>query len=730
MAKFLKISPSSLQKTFVLQQDQSDCGVACLLSLIKYYGGDTTLEKLRELSGTTKQGTTLLGLYQAANQSGFTAQGNEADLDALIAHKAPVILHVLMEDRLQHYVVCYGYIGEGFIIGDPAKGITAMTPEELESIWKSKACLTLSPNETFVEAKTRSENKKQWFLRLLKEDRRLISFSILLGLGIAILGMAMAVFSQKLIDDILPSKDLTKLITGIALVAFLLLVRVLFTALRDYFLIRQTKDFNNRIIDNFYSALLHLPKPFFDTRKIGELVARLNDTQRVQRVIRTVVGNVVINALVTLVSLGFLYYYSWQTGVIASISLPFYFLLIYSYNKPIIKAQKEVMQGYAFSESNYITSMQGIATIKNTNRQPIFKNLNQLIYGSYQDKVFHLGKINVRLSVFSGVFSVLFLMGILVYTCLQVYSGSMQLGELMAVLGIAGSLLPSVASLALITIPINEAKVAFDRMYEFAAMDKEGVGTMAIQSFEALEIKNLSFRFAGRSPLLKNVNLEVGRNQCVALVGESGSGKSTLGQILQKFYPFEGGQILVNNRFSLPEIDTEDWRRIIGVIPQEITIFRGNVITNILLGKEDAPENIISFCQEYGFEEFVNSLPQGYATILGEEGINLSGGQRQIIALMRVLYQKPQVLLLDEFTSAMDRRTERFVLDLLRKLKSEITIIFISHRLHSLPKIADTIYVLEKGTIAFSGTHGQLMQTENFYSDFWRDLYVQTRTIS
>ena len=157
-------------------------------------------------------------------------------------------------------------------------------------------------------------------------------------------------------------------------------------------------------------------------------MARLNDTQRVQRVISIVIGNVAINILVTIVSLGFLFYYSWQTGIIASVSLPFYFFLIYSFNKRIINAQKEVMQAYAFSESNYITSMQGIATIKNNNRRIIFQKINQLIYGNFQEKAFDLGKINVRLSVFSGVFSVLFLMGILVFTAIKVYNEIMQLG--------------------------------------------------------------------------------------------------------------------------------------------------------------------------------------------------------------------------------------------------------------------------------------------------------------
>ena len=423
-------------KTHTLQQDQSDCGIACLLSIIQYYKGIYSLEKLRELSGTTKQGTTLLGLYQASNQIGFTAEGNEADIQAIIDHKEPLILHVLIEERLQHYVVCYGYKNNKFIIGDPAKGIIHLTKEELEKIWKSKTCLTLTPNSNFVKSKSQKSDKKEWFFKLIKEDSKLISFSILLGSGIALLGMAMAIFSQKLIDNILPSRDFNKLITGVILVAFLLLIRVLFTALRDFFLIRQSKDFNNRIIDSFYTSLLHLPKPFFDTRKIGELVARLNDTQRVQRVISQIIGNTAINMLVTIVSLGFLFFYSWQTGLIASISLPFYFLLIYSFNKRIINAQKEMMQGYAFNESNYITSIQGIATIKNNNRQSIFQKINQFIYGNFQKKVFNLGKINVRLSIFSGIFSVLFLISILIYTSTQVYNEVMQLGELMAILGI------------------------------------------------------------------------------------------------------------------------------------------------------------------------------------------------------------------------------------------------------------------------------------------------------
>ncbi|HIP36718.1 MAG TPA: peptidase domain-containing ABC transporter [Crocinitomix sp.] len=711
-----------LNKTLVLQHDQSDCGVACLLSVIKYYEGNNSLEKLREISGTTKQGTTLLGLYQAANGLGFDASGNEADLQAVIDHKEPLILHVVIEERLQHYVVCYGFENNKFIIGDPAKGIAYYTKEELSKIWKSKTCLTLTPNKKFVKATETQKSKKEWFLKLLKKDQQLLVISVVFGIGVALLGMAMAIFSQKLIDDILPSQNTSKLITGIGLLGFLLLVRVAFSVLREFFLIKQSKDFNNRIIDTFYTSLLHLPKPFFDTRKIGELVARLNDTARVQRVIKLIASSFVIDILVTLVSFGFLFYYSWQVGVIALISLPIYFLIIYSFNKKIITAQKEVMQSYAFNESNYITSMQGIATIKNFNRQPLFQKVNQLVYGNFQNKIFSLGKINIKLSLLSGIAGVTFLIAILGYTSNMVYNEIMTLGELMAVLGIAGSLLPSITNLALIAIPINEAKIAFNRMFEFASIEKENQGTTEITNFQSLEIKNMSFRFAGRSPLLKNIKLSLKKGEFIAVVGESGSGKSTLGQVLQQFYPFENGNITINNQHELKNISTTHWRNLVGVIPQEIHIFSGNVIDNILLGAEDNPENVVKFCQEKGFEKFITQLPQGYGTILGEEGINLSGGQKQIIALARVLYKKPQFLLLDEPTSAMDRNTEKFTIELLNNLKNDIAVLFISHRLHTLKNVADRIYVLENGVFIAQGNHKQLLTTPNFYSDFWEEL--------
>ena len=714
------LSKNHLKKANTIQHDQSDCGVACLLSIIKLYGGLESLENLRELSGTNKQGTTLLGLYQAANKLGFIAQGCEADIKALIDHGKPVILHTIKDNKLQHYVVVYKYDKQkGFCIGDPAKGRYYLSKEELKKIWVSKTCLTLEPGENFVTQEETASTQKQWFINLLKEDKKFLAFSVLLGAFVAALSMAMAVFSQKLIDDILPSENISKLITGIVLLAILLLARVGFMVLREYFLILQSKDFNNRINNQFYTSLLQLPKPFFDTRRIGDFVARLNDTQRIQKVIKLLASNLIIDVLVAIISTVFLFMYSWQVGIIAIVSLPIYFFIIYRSNKLIIESQKEVMQAYSMNETNYIASIQGIATIKNNNKQEIFGKVNRVIFGHFQEKIFELGKVNIQLSWQSGLASVIFLIGILIYASTAVFYKEMELGELMAILGISGSLLPSVANLALISIPINEAKIAFKRMYEYAAMEKERESGKNIESINKIEIKNLSFRFAGRSLLLSDLDMTFQKGEISAIVGESGCGKSTLGQILQGFYGYESGEIKINSNISLSEIELKSYRKLIGVIPQEITIFNGNVIDNILLGETAQPEKISDFIQKYELEKFFNKFPQGLTTILGEEGINLSGGQKQMIAFARVLYKKPQFLILDESTAAMDRKTENFTMQLIEKLKEDCAILFISHRLHTLKNYADNIYVLENKNIVAEGNHYTLLESSNFYSDFW-----------
>lgn len=688
-----------LSKTFTLQKDQTDCGVGCLLSLIRYYGGNDTLENLREKSGTSRQGTTLLGLYQAANSIGFYAEGCEADINALIEHGEPLILHVNMDEKHEHYVVCYYYENNQFCIGDPASGIIYWTQEELEQYWKTKTCLTLKPSNDFIKAEYTNKAKKEWLFNLLKKDQEAVYTIIVLGVVLTLLGMSMSIFSQKLIDDILPQRKLKVLMLSIAFLGFLLFARVAIQALRDLYIIKQNKSFNERINYSFFSSLLHLPKIFFDTRKIGDFVARLNDTQRIQNVIKQLVTTTTVDVLGVFISVGFLFFYSWKLAVICLILSPIIFYIIFSFNKRIIESQQNVMQAYSQNEANYIDSIRGIEIIKNFSRQDLFLKRNQNIFGFFQSKIYELGRLNLRISLTSGLVLVAFLLLILAFSSYHVLNNNMKIGELMAIIGISSSLLASITNLALVSIPIQEAKVAFDRMFEYSSIKPETIDGIALDQINSINIQGVNFRYNGRSKLLEDVSFLLEKGKITALLGESGNGKTTLAEILQKNYKPEAGNIIVNGEYNLEDISLSSWRSLIGIVPQNVQLFNGSVVENIVLDEQINEERLNSLVIDFGFAKFISSLPQGWGTLVGEEGINLSGGQKQILAWMRALYHNPDFLILDEPTSSLDKNTRGFIYNLIGNLKSQKAIFIISHYLEDLQNVSDHIIVLHSKTI-------------------------------
>lgn len=499
--------------------------------------------------------------------------------------------------------------------------------------------------------------------------------------------------------------------------------RTLISALRQKLQIKQGKDFNNRIIDFFYDRLLNLPKPFFDTRKIGDMVARLNDTRRIQSVIATIAGNTMIDALVALVHFGFLAYYSWQASLISLICMPIFFYVVYRHHTRIIAQQKEVMMAYAVTESNFISTINGIATIKNYNKQGVFQKINKLFYEHFQQKIYDLGRTQIKIGILSGVTGAIILMAIVGYSSYQVFNNQLSIGEMMAVIGIAGSMFPSIANLALIAIPINEAKVAFDRMFDVIGNEEKMYEITEqnnlIISVDTIKVNHLGFRFIGRKKLLSDINMSFSKGSIYCITGESGCGKSTLCQIIQRFYEPETGRISING-INSDKIPISSWSDLISVVPQDVFIYNRTIIENICFGQipEDL-SHVVRFCQQYGLDGFFNELPQGLMTLVGEEGINLSGGQKQFLAFARALYKSSQILLLDETTSAMDRGTESYICEILDRIKSERIVIFVTHRLQTAKKIADFIYVMKDGSIEASGNHEELMKTQNFYSQYW-----------
>lgn len=717
---------SYIKKTHVLQHDLSDCAPACLLSVLNYYGGSSTIDYLRTASGTSKSGTSLLGLCQAARSVGFDAVGATAnDVDELISLGEPCILVVSVDNR-PHFVVCYGYEHEKdlFIIGDPGRGVVNWNSTELEQAWQMH-CLLLHPTDKIQESQLIVKKKKQWIKDLVKEDYNLLIFSLLFGILLSVLNLTMSVFSQKLVDVILPSRNYELLTISLFLLFVVTCANIFISSTRSRMILLQSKLFNNRAVHFFFEKLLHLPKCFFDSHKRGDLIARLGDTRRIQSVISSIFNDYIISALMLVSTTVFMFIYSWKIAVLSLLTAPICFWILFRKNRTIMNLQRDLMISYAVCESGFINTFEGMSYIKAYQKTDEFLKMNTFNYGWMQEKSYELGNAGIKIGIQSGIVNAIVQMGIIALGAFLVFNDQLTIGELMAIIGVSSAFMTAVGKLAVIIMPINEAKVAFERMFEFANSPTESVE--GITQFEEekrglISIDGLSFRFVGRKKLFSDVSVQMNMNEITCLVGESGCGKSTICQLLERFYSPTSGEIKYNN-ISIFDYSLETWRSQVTYLPQEMYLLNGTIIDNICLGTYyESLESVEKFCLEYGFLDYFNELPNGLLTVVGEEGINLSGGQIQIVALARALFNPKPILILDEVTSALDRNTESFICDLLTKIKTDRIIVFVSHRLETVRKIGDKIIVLENGTISAQGDHQKLMTTDNFYSAYWRSL--------
>jgi ATP-binding cassette subfamily B protein len=361
------------------------------------------------------------------------------------------------------------------------------------------------------------------------------------------------------------------------------------------------------------------------------------------------------------------------------------------------------MAAAAVNQSQYIDTLQGIADVKATGQEGLFARLTQALYGHLQAAVYSLRQVGLRFGTVAEILSAGFTTGILALTAYLVVRGTLSLGELVAILSMVGTLVPAVVSLALTNIQLQEAGIAFERMYEYSKnepeLDKDAVADAF--DLQQLEVVGLSFSFPGRAALFENLSFRVGRGELIALVGESGTGKTTLLQVLQRFYTASQGHITSNGNEWLT-VTTPTWRRMVGVVAQHPKLFNGTLLDNLLLGNPGAGRPVMeAFCCEWGFDHYFKAFPQGYDTPLGEQGVALSGGQRQLVALARTLFAGPQLLLLDEPTAALDPHTEQFVLSLLAQLRPRMAVLLITHK-HTLTQLADRVYTLANGHLVES----------------------------
>lgn len=454
----MKLTEAKLKKYHTQQIGDFACGLACLSTISKFHGGEVSQESLREISGTTSTGTTLLGLIHAGKEIGLEAKGFEAEIKHLKEQENPVILHVILDKVREHYVVCFGHDGKKFLISDPAKGIQSLDENQLREIWQSGILLVLKPAETFTTNKSQRNSKFKWFRGLISEDIPILIVAAIIGALMAITGLSTAIFSQKLIDDFLPNQTYNKAIWGVVALGVLLLFRALLGYFQGVFMARQGRDLNVRIVSSFIDKILRLPIKYFKGFSTGDLIARMNDSLRIKSTITMITGTVIINILVIIVSLTFVFYQSILIGMLCLLSGLAFLLVGWKFHLPIIKKQKEVMAGHSRNETQYIDTLTGIQTLRSYGREEVFHQRIDHVYSDYQGKGYQLEMLGNSFSLLTQIIVAVFTSLLFALGVYLVFEKSLSLGELMALIQVGSSILPALAGLVVANIQFQEAK--------------------------------------------------------------------------------------------------------------------------------------------------------------------------------------------------------------------------------------------------------------------------------
>lgn len=712
------------KRYLIKQHDFTDCGAACLASVFAFYNLFVPISKIRLISSTDKSGTNVLGIVEAAEEFNFNAKGFKANENSLNKIPLPAIAHIKTEKEYYHYVVVYKVSSDFIWIMDPNEG--KIVKKYLKSFIESWTgiIVLLTPNDNF-HAKSEKISIIKRFFNLVKPHFFNLIQIVIFSLLYTLIGFSTSAYIQHITDVIIPEKNIELLHSFSILLISVIIFQILIHYYKNLLMLKIGQKVDESLIIGYFNHLLTLPQKFFDSMRIGEIVTRLNDALKIRVFIIDVTIELFINFFILFFSLLFMTIYSWKLTLIIFFSTPIYIVIYIVFNKINKCLERKMMVTTAMVESNLIESIEAIKTIKSFGISKKVKKANYERFMEYFNTIFKSGKMSILSNIsVEGISktSIVVLFWIGAYLVIQ---NELTLGELFFFYSVFIFFSQPIIGILKSNTTIQKAFIAAERLFEIIDIElvQDGAQSIILSNNDITHIhfQDVSFKYNNKKEIFEKLNINFSVKEFSVITGTSGSGKSTIINLLQKLYYPQSGAILFGN-INLNEVNDDNLRKKLVCVPQCIDFFKGTIFQNIVLNDQIIDEEkIITLSKSFEFHKEILKLPDNYNFHIDEKGQNLSGGQKQMIAILRSLYVNPDIILLDEATSALDRKLEKKVLETLYNYRLEgKTIIFVSHKVDVM-KRADKVYFLIDGQVKEEGDFNTLVHNNADFSVFIRN---------
>lgn len=722
---------------FYKQLNAMDCGPTCLRMVAKYYGRHYNVDGIRQVAGYGKEGVSLLGISDAAEKIGFRTRGVQLTFNQLVNEATlPCILHW----GQNHFVVLPPFSKwkrqNKIKIVDPAKGMLSYAKEEFIQKWISTVneagepvgtALLLEPTPEFYKQEGEKENKLSWglVLQYLQNSKWQIGQVFIALFITSVLQLIFPFLTQSIVDTGINTQNIQYI--TIVLIAQLMLVfsRTMVDFIRSRLLLHISTIVNLSILSDFWIKLTKLPISYFDSHHTGDTLQRIGDHKQIQ-IFLTGTALTTLFSLFNFIIFAFvLAQYNVQLFFVFAVGSVLYFLWVQLFLRIRRKINYQTFHISAKENNATLQLVQGMQEIKLHNAE----KLKRWEWENIQAGIFKLNFKNLTYSQIQQAGALLINQGkdvvITFLVASLVIEGKLTFGAMLAIQYIIGQLSSPIEQFVGFVQSAQDAKISMERLNEIHQLQDEeaflnpsegGTYIPSLPQERTLTFANLSFTYpgAGNEAVLENINLQIPEGKVTAIVGVSGSGKTTLLKLLLKFYDYYTGDIKIGET-NFKYISPSFWRKQCGAVLQDGYIFNDTIARNIGVGDEVIDySKLLHCCKIANILSFIESLPNGFNTQLGSEGVGMSQGQKQRLLIARAIYKDPEYLFFDEATNALDANNEKAIVENLQEFFKGRTVIIVAHRLSTV-KNANKIIVLHKGAIAEEGTHQELSQLKGMY---------------